>query len=241
MRNACVDPFQSSHIPLNTNTCAHIFHSKVLVFTHCGIGLGPTSVPQLIEDLNAKALLAAKATPNRATSSPQKSVANDPLSNCNWIPFSDSSKLSFICLGHSSDTYFQQAIEIYQQLLDVSGQHGQLFVAGNDGGDSSKKATKNVFGGDTSAQLPTIAQWKSDIMPQLIDKMIEINYKRFEAVLKCGAYHKLEAAIIIWPPPKVKSQQHESSLRSPINFLAFISTGIHRQKFGHSTSNFAQN
>lgn len=180
-----------------------ICHSKVLVFTHCGIGLGPTSVPQLIEDLKAKAMLSAKSTPNQATSSPQKSIAADSLSNCDWIPFSNSSKLSFICLGHTTDTYFQQALKMYQEFVDVSAQHGQLFVAASDANDSTKKLHKNVFGGDASAQLPTIAQWKSDIVPQLIDKMCEINYKRFEAVLKCGGYHRLEAAIIIWPPPKV--------------------------------------
>lgn len=182
----------------------HSLLSKVLVFTHCGIGLGPTSVPQLIEDLKAKALIDAKLTPNPATSSPQKSVASDSSSNCDWIPFSNSSKLSFICLGHSSDTYFQQAIKFYQDVLDVSTQHGQLFIAASDSGDASKKLNKNVFGGETSAQLPTTAQWKSDIVPQLIDKMCESNYNRFEAVLKCGGYHKLEAAIIIWPPPKVQ-------------------------------------
>lgn len=90
--------------------------------------------------------------------------------------------------------------------MDVSAQNGQLFVAGSDAVDSSKKLIKNGFGGEANAQLPTIVQWKVDIMPQLIDKMCEINYKRFEAVLKCGGYHKLEAAIIIWPPPKVKSE-----------------------------------
>lgn len=99
----------------------------------------------------------------------------------------------------------------------MSAQHGQLFVAANDGGDSSRKSSKNVFGGDASAQMPTIAQWKSDIMPKLIDKMIETNYKRFEAVLKCGGYHKLEAAIIVWPPPKVKSQQYNNSMNPEIN------------------------
>lgn len=203
-----------------------ILHSKVLVFTHCGIGLGPTSVPQLIEDLKAKALLNAKSTPNQATSSPQKSISSESSSNCDWIPFSNSSKLSFICLGHITDTYFQQALKIYQEFMDVSAQHGQLFVTASDAGDSSKNLSKNVFGGDASAQLPSTAQWKSEIMPQLIDKMCETNYKRFEAVLKCGGYHKLEAAIIIWPSPKVKSRNHSHQRIQQFNFW-FIHSGIH--------------
>lgn len=111
-------------------------------------------------------------------------------------------------MGHTTDTYFQQALSIYQEFADVSEQHGQLFVAASGAIDSTKKLPKNVFGGDGSAQLPTIAQWKSDIVPQLIDKMCEINYKRFEAVLKCGGYHKLEAAVIIWPPQKVSPSKY---------------------------------
>lgn len=228
-------------IRTSTHTlCDHIFHLKVLVFTHCGIGLGPTSVPQLINDLKGKAMLNAKLTPNPTTSSPQKSVAIDSASNFDWIPFSNSSKLSFICLGHTTDTYFQQALKIYQELVDVSAQHGQLFIAASDSvGDSSKKLNKNLFGADLNAQLPTIAQWKTEIMPQLIDKLCEINYKRFEAVLKCGGYHKLEAAIIIWPPPKViNSHEHPSiayirdsdrSIFLSILFFFFLQTHIGKE------------
>lgn len=193
-----------SHFPLP-------FVQQVLVFTHCGLGLGPTSVPQLIEDLKAKALLNANSKPNHTTSSPQKTIAIDAASNCDWIPFSDASKLSFICLGHTNDTYFQQALKVYQKLLDVSGQHGQLFIATGDSSETTKsKSSKNVHGSDANGQLPTIVQWKSDIVPKLIDRVCESNYKRFEAVLKCGGYHKLEAAIIIWPSPKVSKTDDEA-------------------------------
>lgn len=119
----------------------------------------------------------------------------------NWIPFSSMSKLNFVCLGTTADSYFQNAIELYQQFLDLSGQKGQLFIAHIE--TESNKAIKHTYNGD-GVVFPTTLQWKSEIIPQIVNDVYEINYKPFEATLNCGEYHKLESPILIWPTPMVR-------------------------------------
>ena len=56
-----------------------------------------------------------------------------------------------------------------------------------------------------------VADDNSDDMKQLnrksvtemFDGMCEVNFKQFEATLKCGGYFKLEGPITVWPPPLV--------------------------------------
>lgn len=110
------------------------------------------------------------------------------------LPFSYTCKLSFICLGSTEDPYFQTAIKLYQELLDVSGQKGFLFVPKRKSDVDYVKKDEKIT--NTS---PLTAQSTND----LILKMCETNYKQFEAVLKCGGYFKLESVINIWPPPLV--------------------------------------
>lgn len=179
------------------------------MFTHCGIGLGSTSLANTIAKLQAKNL-SLKSNTTAPSTSPQKAVATDSTSNADWIPFSNSSKLSFVCLGTANDSYYQQALKLYQEFLDTSKQKGQLFTPSvdnnksNNSNDESGKAEKIVLSDTTSSNLPTIAEWKNEIIPNLIEKMCEINYKPFEAILKCGGYHKLDASIVIWPTPMVR-------------------------------------
>lgn len=172
----------------------------MVVFTHCGVGLGKTSVQNAIINLTVKnatkaaAAIASTSSTNMLSMAPQFLLNETPSDSS--TPFSGLNKLNFICIGSTFDPYFQTAIDLYQQFLDVSGQKGELFVAHIE--PESNKYTKNVYNGIT---FPTALQWQNEIMPHLIEEFCEINYKPFEAMLNCGEYHKLESPIIIWPTP----------------------------------------
>lgn len=175
------------------------------MFTNCGVGLGKTSVQSSITNLVAqnatKAANASTSTSNMLSMTPQFLLNDTPSDSSS--PFSGLTKLNFICIGSTTESYFQAAIELYQQFLDLSGQNGQLFIAHRET-DTNK--IKNGYNGD-KISIPTTAQWQNDIMPQLIENMSDVNYKPFEAVLNCGEYHKLESPIIIWPTPMVSNSR----------------------------------
>lgn len=157
-------------------------YSQVLVFTDCGIGLGQTSIRQTIAALrlNSQQQTAVEAAPN----------AGDPkAANTMCLPFAFASKLSFICIGQPDDAYFRAATPLYQELLDVSGQNGELFVGKANVNRLPKTATNHESG--------------DSLMRDIIARMCETNYKPFEAVLKCGGYAKLECSISLWPKPTV--------------------------------------
>ena len=83
----------------------------MLVFTDCGIGFGFTSLKTTIANIRQNKL--------------KKDVAPDSF----CLPFTSASKLSFICLdSKTNEPYQQQALKLYQELLDVTAQKGQLFV-----------------------------------------------------------------------------------------------------------------
>lgn len=68
---------------------------------------------------------------------------------------------------------------LYQQLLDISKQKGQLFTIRTDGKTSMERSVIKMF-----------------------KAMCEVNFKPFEAVVKIGSYTKLEASpISIFPEP----------------------------------------
>ncbi|XP_031617917.1 integrator complex subunit 14 [Contarinia nasturtii] len=179
-------------------------HNQIVVFTHCGVGLGVTSLQSTIANLTTQN--ASKAASASSSSSSSNALSTNPqyllndVSRESWIPFSSLSKLSFICLGSTVDPYFQNAIELYQQFLDVSGQKGKLFIAHIDS-ENDNKITKGTNCNFPSQTYPTTAQWKSDIITHLIEELCETNYKPFEATLNGGDYHKLESPVIIWPAP----------------------------------------
>lgn len=150
---------------------------QVLVFTDCGIGFGTTSLKTTIANL--KLLKLKKESLDTAC-----------------LPFSYSSKLSFVCLGTLNDSYYQHAIKLYQELLDVSNQKGALFLP--------KKRDDNDFIKKEDNSEPSVSDIQGKIVSEMIIQMCETNYKPFEAVLKCGGYAKLESPIIIWPPPLVR-------------------------------------
>lgn len=71
-------------------------------------------------------------------------------------------------------------MNLYQQLLDVTKQKGQLFVP-----KTSESKTLN--------ERTVIKMFK---------QMCEVNYKPFEAVLNIGSYYKLESPISLFPEPR---------------------------------------
>lgn len=172
------------------------------MFTQCGVGLGKTSLATTISNLtvqNASKAASPSSSSNLMPLTPQFLLNETP--NENWIPISSLSKLNFVCLGTTSESYFQNAIELYQQFLDQSGQKGQLFIAHIE--SEPNKSIKNGYNGD-GVQFPTTSQWKKEFIPQVINDVFDINYKPFEANLNCGEYHKLESPILIWPTPMVR-------------------------------------
>lgn len=173
---------------------------KVIVFTRCGIGLGTTSLPATILKLQArKAVKEATPSTNSPTTS-QKFLANE-ISNEDWIQMLNSSKLSFVCIDWANDTYFKQAIQLYQEFLDLICPQGQLFIANRD---ENGKIIRCSYNTDSTPLPPLSSQWKSEIIPQMMKNVSETNYKPFEAILKCGGYYKLDAQIILWPAPIVR-------------------------------------
>lgn len=165
-------------------------YSQVLVFTDMGIGFGATSIRALIETYSSE--------------------VTDRSKYC--LPFSKSSKLSFVCLGNPYETYCKIAVELYQKVLDVSGQTGQIFVvrsADNNGGKEKKD------------DLGVTATLDVENVRSMIISMCEVNYKQFEATLKCGGFGKLETPIHIWPAPIVSISNILTSIPCKTNFLFF--------------------
>lgn len=161
--------------------------TKVIVFTDCGIGLGPMSLRNTVMKLKTR---------KHAEQYPmvEDNILAQNYANLNWIPFSNSSKLSFMCLGHTNDNYFREALKLYQELLDISGQNGELFVL---------KIADNVDAIRNQRDETGASQYLFDSIKAIVDKMCETNFTPFEAVLKCGGYLRLESPIIIWPTPLV--------------------------------------
>lgn len=193
----------------------------MVVFTHCGVGLGKTSVQNTIANLTVKnatkaaAAIASTSSTNMLSMAPQFLLNETPSDSS--TPFSGLSKLNFICIGSTFESYFQTAVELYQQFLDVSGQKGELFIAHLE--PDANQYPKNAYNGDRIT-FPSTSQWQNDVMPHLIEEFCDINYKPFEAMLNCGEYHKLESPIIIWPTPMV-SFELKSVMHSRILELFF--------------------
>ena len=115
-----------------------------------------------------------------------------------WIPYKYPSKLSFLCLGNMADSTFRESIKLYQKFLDVSGQKGELFLPNNVALNEEQKAATALIENDYANNSLT-----RHTVDDIVEKMCEVNYKQFEAILKCGHYFKLESPILIWPSPLV--------------------------------------
>lgn len=87
--------------------------------------------------------------------------------------------------------------KLYQQLLDVSGQNGQVFIP------KLKNLSIEDPIGDDNDEFSK--QLNRKCVQELFENMCEQNYKQFEATLRCGGYFRLDGAITIWPAPLVRS------------------------------------
>lgn len=39
------------------------------------------------------------------------------------------------------------------------------------------------------------------VMYEMVEKLCEMSFKPYETILKCGSYFRLEAPVLLWPPP----------------------------------------
>ncbi|EAT33192.1 AAEL014546-PA [Aedes aegypti] len=164
-------------------------YCQIIFITDCGVGLGPSSLKNTIINLqNYKAQNSGNSS-GGAGAGPVKV----PLSENQWVGFSYPSKLTFMCLGNLADTAFKFGSKLYQQLLDVSGQNGQVFIP------KLKNLSIEDPIGDDNDEFSK--QLNRKCVQELFENMCEQNYKQFEATLRCGGYFRLEGAIIIWPAP----------------------------------------
>ncbi|XP_055528850.1 integrator complex subunit 14 [Wyeomyia smithii] len=156
-------------------------YCQIMFITDCGIGMGPSSLKNTIINLQSY-----KAQSN-------SSGVKVPVSENHWVGFSYPSKLTFMCLGNINDTAFKFGTKLYQQLLDISGQNGQIYIPkpktlsiedpiGDDGDENSRQLSRKSI-------------------QEMFERTCEQNYKQFEATLRCGGYFRLEGAITIWPAP----------------------------------------
>ncbi|XP_075153129.1 integrator complex subunit 14 [Haematobia irritans] len=152
---------------------------QVIVFTDCGLGFGNTSLTTFLQNYVGK--------------------END--AEYSWVKVLKPVKWNFICLGVHGDSYFTRAVGIYQQLLDLTGIKGQLYMtkapkdAENTTETASSESLKTTVSSGHKSELGRTAMF------EMIEKLCEANYKPYEVTLKCGGYFRLECPVLLWPPP----------------------------------------
>lgn len=181
-------------------------YCQIIIVTDCGLGLGKTSI---------------KNTINHIKNCRTGIITNETT----VLPLPFQSKISVMCLGNivtdasfkygalllinfrnfpNSDLIFL-ATNVYQQLLDISGQKGQLFIPKTT--DSHEHKSKSESGNESSASANESSTAKAHLsernVRKLFKQMAEINFKPFEATLNCGSYFKLESPVSLWPQPLV--------------------------------------
>uniref|UniRef100_A0A1I8JUV4 Integrator complex subunit 14 n=1 Tax=Anopheles funestus TaxID=62324 RepID=A0A1I8JUV4_ANOFN len=184
-------------------------YCQIIFITDCGVGMGPSSLKNTIINIQTYKATCAAAAAAAATTDGTKttvtvgsnSAAIPPPGENQWVGFSYPSKLSFMCLGSlSTDSAFRCGTKLYMQLLEVSGQKGQLFIP-------RMKMKHEESGGDEPS--PTTGEDGEDFVRQLtrasalesFASMCDTNYRQFEATLRCGGYFRLEEPITVWPAP----------------------------------------
>ncbi|GAB0098241.1 DnaJ homolog subfamily C member 2 [Sergentomyia squamirostris] len=157
-------------------------HCQIIVFTDCGLGFGSTSLTNVIQRII---------------------TTKQPL------PFGPPSKLNFVCLGNQQENQFAEATKVYQNLLDMSGQKGQLFIPKIQDTIEYVKIKKEdkystSSGNDddvVKVEIPTSAGLSRLNIKETIERLCDLNFRPFEAILNCGSYFKLECPVLVWPPP----------------------------------------
>lgn len=184
----------------NQNSC------QILVFTDCGIGLNATCLEKSIFTLRA--------------------ITTGLGAELHWTSFADATKISFVCIGDTNDLYFQRAIKLYQEFLDIISPKGSLFMPTQDefsseiNGDIIIKKRKL----DKNSEYFTECILNLESFAAAIERLCSTNYGRFEATLKCGEYFKLESPIIIWPSPTpIKQGDGTKMIRRNLEVCGYLS------------------
>ncbi|XP_049546923.1 integrator complex subunit 14 [Anopheles darlingi] len=197
-------------------------YCQIICITDCGVGMGPTSLKNTIINIQnykaqcvtaaAAVVAAAAAAATTATSTSSAATAAGDNSTTSgkphptenqWIGFSYPSKLSFMCLGSlATDSAFRYGTKLYQQLLDVSGQRGQLFLPRLKHEEATDESGLTGDGADgTEEDARTQRHLTRTSALEMFETMCDTNYRQFEATLRCGGYFRLEGPIVVWPAP----------------------------------------
>lgn len=183
----CLEPVMQGINSILLSTWGTQNYSQVLIITDCGIGMRNSSMNEIVKGLIRR-----------------KQVKDDSY---NWLPLACPSRINVCCLGSMNDIQFRtgkhgiQSIHIvhlqlifvfilgtslYQNMLDYSGQDGKVYLP--KGGISTAES------GDASSPNKTVVE-------DMIKNVCDNNYKKFEAILNCGSYFKLECPVVVWPQP----------------------------------------
>lgn len=96
---------------------------------------------------------------------------------------------------------------MYQKLLDISGQKGQLFIPKAIENVEFVKIKKEDKYGTAKeddvvkVEIPIAPGLTRQSVREMMERVCETNYRQFDAILNCGSYFKLECPVLIWPPP----------------------------------------
>lgn len=130
-------------------------YAQIMLITDLGTGIGKNSLKNLINGTNL---------------APHETLP---------LPLGLPSKFSILCLGNpDDDPGFKYGMNLYQQLLDVTKQKGQLFTP---------RLTDKLL--------------TERCIVKMFKQMCEVNYKPYEAVLNMGSYFKLESPVSLFPEP----------------------------------------
>lgn len=178
----------------NQNSC------QILVFSDCGIGMNATSVEKAYHNMRA--------------------LTGTPAAAQHWTSYSNATKISFVCVGDTSDQYFQRSIQLYQDFVELVSPKGCIFVPRLDDG----LEVNGDVGKKRKLDHPTESSLNSETFKNMIERMCTVNYGRFEATLKCGDYFKLESPVIVWPAPNpYKHGETTKTIKRKLEICGYLS------------------
>lgn len=182
--------------------------SQILVFTDCGIGMNSTCLEKTIVSLRSIV------------------GASSPAAGLQWTSQVNNIKINFICIGDTTEMYFQRALKLYQEFLDlICPNGGSLFALNQDefGLDMNGECTLKKRRFDMNGDFVGDCALTKDTFAEIIDQLCSKNYGRFEATLKCGDYFKLETAILLWPSPSpVKDGETTKTIKRNLEICGYF-------------------
>lgn len=173
---------------------------QVIVITDGSPGIGPTSLPTLIDKWRKQ-----NATHRGSPSSPF--LNSDGVSSTGGLhptgrfplPLPFSSKLHFVVLSSNKEAHLEKSISMFQKLIEINGGQGSVFH-------------------------PDSPQLNPKVVQQTIQKLAEKYFNPFYGTLKCG--HST-AKIQLYPPPLTYERQFDfkkikKDVSSVLDIIGFI-------------------